>query len=84
MNLIMVSDRSKLGMGTDETKKETGIIDAALVSENISLFCAGNGLANVPRTGSISNKDALKTLLKLKDTQYIVIENAVGYPVETK
>ena len=85
VNLIMVSDRSKLRMGTEETKKETGIIDAALVSENISLFCAGNGLANVPRAGSISDKkDALKTLLKLKDTQYIVIENAVGYPVETK
>lgn len=85
VNLMMVSDISKFGMGTDEAKKETAIIDAALVSENISLFCAGNGLANVPRAGSISDKkDALKTLLKLRDTQYIVIENAVGYPVETK
>jgi len=83
-NLIMVSDISKLQMGTDETKKELGIIDAALVSENIGLFCAGNGLATVPRISTISNKDALKTLLKLKDTQYIVIENGVGYPVETK
>jgi nitroreductase len=83
-NFLMVSDISKFGMGTDESKKETAIIDTAMVSENISLFCAGNGLANVPRTGSLSNKDALKTLLKLKDIQYIVIENAVGYPVESK
>lgn len=83
-NLIMVSDISKFPMGTNETKKEMGVIDAAIVSENIGLFCAGNGLATVPRIGSISNKDALKTLLKLKDTQYIVIENAVGYPAETK
>ena len=83
-SLIMVSDRAKLGMGTDEEKKETGIIDAALVSENITLFCTGNGLANVPRTGAISNKDALKALLKLKDTQYIVIENGVGYSAKTK
>jgi hypothetical protein len=83
-NLLMVSDISKFGMGTDESKKVTAIIDTALVSENISLFCAGNGLANVPRTGSLNNKDPLKTLLKLKDSQYIVIENAVGYPAATK
>jgi nitroreductase len=83
-NLVMVSDISKFPMGTNETKKEMGVIDAAIVSENIGLFCAGSGLVTVPRIGSISNKDALKTLLKLKDTQYIVIENAVGYPAETK
>jgi nitroreductase len=81
-NLITVSDISKFSMGTDETKKELGTIDAAIVAENICLFCAGNGLATVPRYSI--NKDALKTLLKLKDTQYIVLENAVGYPVETK
>jgi hypothetical protein len=81
-NIIMVSDLSKFTMGTDITKKELGTIDAALVSENIGLFCAGNGLATVPRYSI--NKDALKTLLKLKDTQYIVIENGVGYPAETK
>lgn len=77
-NLIMVSDLSKFSMGTDETKKELGTIDAALVSENICLFCAGNGLATVPRYSI--NRDGIKTLLKLKDTQYIVMENAVGYP----
>jgi hypothetical protein len=81
-SLVMVSDLSKFRMGTDESKKETGAIDAAIVSENIALFCAGNGLATVPRTGI--NKEGLKTLLKVKDTQYIVIENAVGYPAETK
>jgi hypothetical protein len=84
-NLVMVSDLSKMSMGTDELKKEMGVIDAAIVSENIALFCAGNGLATVPRIGSInSKKDSLKTLLKLKDTQYIVIENPVGYPAESK
>jgi nitroreductase len=83
-NLLMVSDISKFGMGTDESKKVTAIIDTALVSENISLFCAGYGLATVPRTGSLNHKDDLKRLLKLKDSQYIVIENAVGYPPETK
>jgi nitroreductase len=84
-NLIMVSDLSKFSMGNDAAKKEMGIIDASIVSENINLFCAGNGLATVPRIGSISNqKDALKTLLKLKDTQYIVIENPVGNPSTVK
>lgn len=81
-NLIMVSDISKFPIGTNESRKEYGAIDAAIVSENIGLFCAGNGLATVPRVGI--NKDAIKTLLKLKDTQYIAIENAVGYPAETK
>jgi nitroreductase len=81
-SIILVSDLSKFRMGTDESKKEIGIIDSALVSENISVFCAGNGLTNVPRASI--NKDALKVLLKLKDTQYIVLENAVGYPTETR
>jgi nitroreductase len=81
-SLILVSDKAKFSIGNDDTKKELGIIDAALVSENIALFCAGNGLANIPRYGI--NKDTLKTLLKLKDTQFIVMENAVGYPAETK
>jgi hypothetical protein len=35
-------------------------------------------LATVPRAGV--KKDAAKTLLKLKDTQHIFLENAVGYP----
>jgi nitroreductase len=84
-NLIMVSDLSKFSMGNDASKKEMGVIDASIVSENINLFCAGNGLATVPRIGSIMNqKDALKTLLKLKDTQYVVIENPVGYPSAEK
>jgi nitroreductase len=81
-SLILVSDKAKFSMGNDDTKKELGIIDAAIVSENIALFCAGNGLANVPRYGI--NKDSLKTLLKLRDTQFIVMENAVGYPAEEK
>jgi nitroreductase len=80
VTLLLVSDVSRFSMGTDEKRREYGAIDTGLVSENIGLFCAGNGLATVPRASI--DRDAAKALLELSDTQYIFLENSVGYPPE--
>lgn len=82
VQLFLVSDLDRFSRGTDELKKEWAAIDVGIVSQNIGIFCAGTGLATRPRAGM--NKDLLKSLLKLKDTQYPVLNHPVGYPKEAK
>ncbi len=62
-------------------KLEWAAIDTGIVSQNISLFCAATGLGTRPRA-SIS-KDKIRELLKLKDTQYPLLNHPVGY-INTK
>jgi len=52
-------------------------IDAGLVSQNISLFCSGVGLATVCRTSM--DKKAVAEGLKLPDGYRPVINHPVGY-----
>lgn len=52
-------------------------IDAGIVSQNISLFCSGVGLATVPRASMDQIK--LKSMLKLKDSQRLLLNHPVGY-----
>ena len=65
--LILVSD----------TSSDWGAMDAGIVSQNISLFCAGTGMATVPR-GSM-DKAALKKALKLTGDQTPFLNHPVGY-----
>ncbi len=51
--------------------------DAGIVSQNISLFCAGAGLGTVAR-GSM-NKEALRKDLKLTEKQALLLNHPVGY-----
>jgi len=78
IQLILVSDLSRFSRGTQESKLEWAAIDTGIVSQNISLFCAATGLATRPRAGM--NKDFIRTLLKLKETQYPILNHPVGYP----
>lgn len=52
-------------------------VDAGIVSQNISLFCAGCGLVTVPRASMDQGK--LKQILKLKDSQRLLLNHPVGY-----
>ena len=52
-------------------------LDAGIVSQNISLFCAGVGLATVPR--ATMDKEQLKKALKLGDRQTPFLNHPVGY-----
>lgn len=75
--LLLVSDVSRFRAGTDSLKIIWAAMDAGIVSQNIAVFCAGVGLATVPRASMDQQK--LRELLKLKDTQYIMLNNPVGY-----
>jgi SagB-type dehydrogenase family enzyme len=78
VSLLVVSELSRLGNANDEGTRLCGAIDGGIVSQNISLFCAGCGLATVPR--GTMNKNELVKALKLNPTQLLVINHPVGYP----
>jgi len=78
IQLILVSDTSRFNRGTPEQKYEWACLDTGIVSQNISLFCAGTGLATRPRASV--NKDLARSLLKLKEAQFPILNHPVGYP----
>ena len=53
-------------------------LDAGIVSQNISLFCAGTGLATYPR--ATMDRGALRKALKLTEGQTLMLCHPVGYP----
>jgi nitroreductase len=77
VNLIYVS---RAGGGSAEEQALNGGIQAGLISQNVYLFCASEGLATVVR-GSI-NRDALAKALQLPAGQKIIIAQTVGYPLK--
>jgi hypothetical protein len=77
IQIILVSDISRFRFGPPELMPEWGAIDTGIVSQNISLFCAATGLATRPRASM--DKDVIKNLLKLSDTQYVFLNHPIGY-----
>jgi nitroreductase len=77
IQIILVSDADRFRMGPQDLRYEWGAIDVGIVSQNISLFCAATGLKTRPRASM--DKEKIKTLLKLKDTQHVFLNHPVGY-----
>jgi nitroreductase len=76
--LVMVSDISRFPGSDDAGKLSMAAMDAGLVSQNISIFCAGDGLITRPR--ATMDQVKLKEILKLKDSQHPMLNNPVSYP----
>ena len=74
---VLVSDISRFKSGTDSLKLSWAALDAGIVSQNIGLFCAGTGFATHPRVTMDVPK--LREALKLKASQYLMINNLVAY-----
>lgn len=77
--LLYVSDLSRI-KSTGEQARLTAAMDAAFVSENVNLFCAGAGLCTVTRASM--ERSAIVKLLNLHANQLPLLNNAVGYPKE--
>ncbi len=81
--LLLVSDISRYrNYKADDVEankhiSNMSILDAGIVSQNISLFCAAANLATVPRAGM--NQDGLKKALNLKPSQSAWLNHPVGY-----
>ncbi len=69
-SIVLVADTTKAGL-------TASLIDAGIACENINLFCAGNGLATVPRMTMDVN--GIQKLLNLPDTSLPVLNNPIGY-----
>ena len=78
--LVLVSDISRFQNGDDKMKLSMAALDAGMVSQNIAVFCAGTGLLTRPR--ATMDQPKLKEILKLKDTQYLLLNNPVSYPAK--
>jgi SagB-type dehydrogenase family enzyme len=75
--IILVSDLTKIDVKDKCEKIKWAAVDAGAVVENICVFCAGAGLATVPR--ATMDVEKLRVILKLKDTQEPIMNNPVGY-----
>ncbi len=78
VHLLLISDLSRFSAGTPEQRREWAALDAGIVSQNIALFCAARGLGTRPRASI--DKERMKSLLRLKETQVAFLEHPVGYP----
>ena len=74
---VLISDISKFKISSYSIKLILAAEDAGIVSENISLFCAGVGFSTRPRATMDDKK--LSDLLKLKATQHPMLNNPVCY-----
>jgi len=75
--LLLVSDISRFTFKNDSLKMIWAAEDAGIVSQNISLFCASAGLSTRPR--AFMNQEKLRKVLKLKDSQHLMLNNPISY-----
>ena len=75
--LLLIADLSKMQDDNVLPQMVIAGLDAGIVSQNISIFCAGNNLITVPR--GFMNREELIKVLKLKETQHIMLNHPVGY-----
>lgn len=78
--LYLVADASKYKVSAYNTMEhitDMNKVDAGIVSQNISIFCAGMGLGTKPRAQM--NHAELKKALKLNDSQTLILNHPIGY-----
>jgi nitroreductase len=81
VTLVLISDISRFRFGTEIQRTAWANIDAGIVSQNISLFCAATGLKTCPKA-SFPGMDKLREVLKLTPSQLVILNHPVGYEKE--
>jgi nitroreductase len=77
LNLVYVADTTKLTRPATDPQQMLNIgADTGFISQNVYLFCASEGLGTVVR--AMVDKPALAKILKLGETQLIVLAQTVG------
>jgi hypothetical protein len=77
LNLVYVSDQSKMGKASSEDKFITSGADAGFIAQNVYLYCASQNLGTVIRASV--EKKPLGEKLNLKPDQIIVLSQTVGF-----
>jgi SagB-type dehydrogenase family enzyme len=78
LDLVYVADFRKMTDATDEQRTFYAAADAAVIAENVYLFCACTGLATVMR--GLVDRRKLAPALGLAVRERIVLAQTVGYP----
>jgi len=74
---LLVSDISRFPSGEDSQRMVWAAEDAGIVSQNISVFCASVGFST--RCRASMDKESLGAVLKLKDSQHLMLNHPVSY-----
>lgn len=78
LNLVYVSDYTKIPRGTDEDKRSISGTHTGFISQNVYLFCASEGLSTVVR--GLIDQEAAAKVMKLRPEQHITLAQSIGYP----
>ncbi len=79
VNLIYVSDQGKMkDTLSDQEKFVTSFAEAGLISQNVYLYCASEGMATAVRAWI--DRPALSKAMQLRPEQKIILGQPVGYP----
>lgn len=74
---LLVADNAVFAGVPEPMDSTLAPLDTGIISQNIALFCAANGLDTVAR-GTMDH-NILKPELKLKDSQSLLLNHPVGY-----
>ena len=81
VNLVYVSDFSKIKRAADEQKEFYSAAHTGFISQNVYLYCASEGLATVVR--GLVNRNALAEAMHLRPDQKVRLAQSVGYPADS-
>lgn len=78
LNFVYVADFSRMAGASAEDRTFFAATDAAVIAQNVYLFCAARGLATVVR--GLVDRKKLAPAMGLKQDQRIVLAQTVGFP----
>jgi nitroreductase len=78
VNLVYVADFSRMGEAEKDAKVFCSAADTGVISQNVYLYCASEGLATVVR--GLIDRPALEQAMKLRPDQKVTLSQSVGYP----
>lgn len=78
LNFIYVADFSRMKDAGEEDRIFFSVADAAVIAQNVYLFCAAKGLATVVR--GLVDRRKLAPAMGLRREQRIVLAQTVGFP----
>jgi nitroreductase len=81
VNLVYVADLARVQDVSPRVAELFMAEDAAMISGNVYLFCASEGLATVVR--GMIDREPLARALGLRADQRIIMAQTVGYPLQT-
>jgi len=81
LNLVYVADFSRMVDASEEDRIFFAAADAALIAQNVYLYCAAAGLATVVR--GLVDRRKLAPAMRLRREQRIVLAQTVGFPARS-